>query len=119
MLPLAYPELLPEYDAVMHLDGGLILTRPPSELWAEFSRFSDKTLLSLHAWNAVKLKRSSSKKFDSSAKFQTGVMLMNLTRMRTIGFTTRVKMISIFSREQLKLAEVSVRTKLVCVSLII
>jgi len=102
-LPLTYTELHPELDVVMHLDTDLIFARPPSELWAEFNRFSPNTLMMMAPEiNSAKLEQES-KKYYWPTKYQAGLILMNLTRMRSVSFATRVKTISTIFREELKL----------------
>ena len=95
-----FPDLLPEVEAGISLDTDILLLGDPALLWDRFGLFSPFTSLALAPVDAV----YSIKKENPRIPFyglpgtglNSGVMLMNLTRLRALpggGFTGTVRSI--------------------------
>ncbi|CAN7937881.1 unnamed protein product, partial [Ixodes hexagonus] len=91
---LFLPRMLVEEDAVLYLDADVVLFRPVEELWSAFNAMNDFQFAGLapdvedysgsvymHNWKT---------RYYGRYGLNSGVILMNLTRMRAYGFESLV-----------------------------
>jgi len=90
---LFLPDFLPQYDAVILCDTDLIFLRSLTDLWAEMSDFTTSALAGLvpHLYYSPKPRLVP---YYKHLGFTTGVMLLNLTRMRLSNWTQKVLLVS-------------------------
>lgn len=87
---LFLPSVLPEEDAVLYVDADVIFVHPPEDLWSLFGAMNDSQLAALvpesedYATNWYR--RFARHPFFEPLGVNSGVMLMNLTRMRAFGW---------------------------------
>ncbi|CAG0887590.1 unnamed protein product [Cyprideis torosa] len=83
---LFLPEVLEDVDAVLYVDTDVLFLSPIEEIWEYFQRFNDSQLASAspeHEDVAVSwYSRFARHPFFGETGINSGVMLMNLTRMR-------------------------------------
>ncbi|KAL8614265.1 hypothetical protein ACOMHN_007603 [Nucella lapillus] len=65
---LFLPSFLPEVDAVIYLDSDILLLSPVEQVWSVFGQFDDQQMIAAAQ--------------ESQSGLNSGVLLMNLTRMR-------------------------------------
>ncbi|EEC10223.1 hypothetical protein IscW_ISCW019642 [Ixodes scapularis] len=88
--PLREQSVLPEEDAVLYVDADVIFVHPPEDLWSLFGAMNDSQLAALvpesedYATNWYR--RFARHPFFEPLGVNSGVMLMNLTRMRAFGW---------------------------------
>jgi len=80
-LRLFLPEILINYKSLVYLDTDIILLRSIQELWKEFDSFSKTALIGMSPTNQLN---------DTN----TGVILMNLTRMREAEWTQKIRAVA-------------------------
>ena len=89
--------ILPEYDSVIHIDSDAILLSPVEQLWDYFDRMNSSQILGMAPDNTnpltsyykvgYKLYRGVEKiPTPTEYSLNSGVILMNLTRMRQVKF---------------------------------
>ncbi|CAG0900400.1 unnamed protein product [Darwinula stevensoni] len=90
-LRLFLPDLLPEYDSVIYVDTDIIFLAPLEELWVQFETMSPwsfigatKELEDFEGYSHYR-KPNTPFPFYGPTGINTGVLLMNLTRMRSLG----------------------------------
>ena len=90
-LRLFLAKLLPEVDSVIYVDTDTLFLRPPEELWSYFKMFSSEQVAGLvnecekgqkNCWYNQHAKHPYVKPYGVN----TGVMLMNLTRLRKMSW---------------------------------
>ena len=105
-LRLFLTKLLPEVDSVIYLDTDTLFLRPPEELWSYFQKFSSKQVAGLvnecdenqkFCWYKHHAKHPYVKPYGVNS----GVMLMNLTRLRKMKWEN--ELITIYSNNKEKL----------------
>ncbi|XP_053614084.1 glucoside xylosyltransferase 2-like [Plodia interpunctella] len=83
---LFLPDLLPEIDAMIYVDTDTLFLGPIEDLWSYFSKFNSYQLtamvLEVENPNASWYPRFAKHPFYGKTGLNSGVMLMNLTRMR-------------------------------------
>ncbi|CAG2107088.1 unnamed protein product [Medioppia subpectinata] len=91
---LFYPILLPNYDSVIHIDSDSIFLQPVNELWQHFQRMNGSESVAMAPDN-TNPNTSWYKNYNTGRhriptptlySLNTGVILMNLTRMRETDF---------------------------------
>jgi hypothetical protein len=106
---LALPELLPDIDAIIHLDSDVLVFEPLVNLWNLFSSFGSNQL-----FGAVPEVISSTGWYTCCSTFSdyvyphginSGVALMNLTRMRHTSFSNKIFQIMNTRTVELKLGD--------------
>lgn len=87
---LFLPSVLPEEDAVLYVDADVVFVHPAEDLWSLFGAMNDSQLAALvpesedYATNWYR--RFARHPFFEPLGVNSGVMLMNLTRMRAFGW---------------------------------
>lgn len=119
-LRLFLPELLPvdAWDSVIYLDTDVIFLQSVQALWSQFKRFDDALTRegSRETGQSKKLAAMAPCLFHygSSANevpyygtsgLNAGVMLMNLTRMRSSQWTNKIRMVTTMFQNKIKLAD--------------
>ena len=95
-----FPDLLPEVDAGIYLDTDILMLGDPALLWERFELFSPFTALALAPVDAVYNVQKENPRIPyyglPGTGLNTGVILMNLTRLRALpggSFTGAVRSI--------------------------
>ena len=95
-----FPDLLPEVDAGIYLDTDILMLGDPALLWERFELFSPFTALALAPVDAVYNVQKNNPRIPyyglPGTGLNTGVILMNLTRLRALpggSFTGAVRSI--------------------------
>ena len=95
-----FPDLLPEVDAGIYLDTDILMLGDPALLWERFELFSPFTALALAPVDAVYNIQKNNPRIPyyglPGTGLNTGVILMNLTRLRALpggSFTGAVRSI--------------------------
>jgi len=105
-LRLFLAKLLPSVDSVIYVDIDVLFLRPPEDLWKYFEKFSSSQIAGLvmecgdgqkHCWYPHNAKHP----YVGSYGVNTGVMLMNLTRMRKMKWED--DLVSIYMNNKLNL----------------
>lgn len=105
-LRLFLAKLLPEVDSVIYVDTDTLFLRPPEDLWSYFEKFSSKQVAGLvnecekgqkYCW----YKQHATHPYVKPYGVNTGVMLMNLTRLRKMKWEN--KLITIYSNNKEKI----------------
>ncbi|XP_070179370.1 glucoside xylosyltransferase 1-like [Littorina saxatilis] len=88
---LLFPLLLKDVDAVVYLDADALLLSPLDKMWNYFSHFNSTQMLALapeHEDTTVSWYHQHSQiPFFRPSGLNSGVLLMNLTRLREVNFT--------------------------------
>jgi len=79
-LRLLIPDILRNHETVIYLDTDIIVMESIQELWKEFGSFFSQTLIAGTSLFGEE---------DRDRQINSGVMLMNLTRMRQIQWTQK------------------------------
>ncbi|XP_014372030.2 glucoside xylosyltransferase 1 [Papilio machaon] len=91
---LFIPKLIPHIDAMIYVDTDTLFLKPVDELWSEFSKFNDSQISAMAAEddnpNVSWYPRFAKHPFYGKYGLNSGVMLMNLTRMRSFGWVEYV-----------------------------
>lgn len=91
---LFLPSMLPDVDAVIYVDADVLFLSPIEELWKHFTAMNSSHLAALapetedYATNWYR--RFAKHPFYQPLGVNSGVMLMNLTRMREFGWEKRL-----------------------------
>jgi UDP-xylose:glucoside alpha-1,3-xylosyltransferase len=98
---LFLPEVLIDHDAVLYVDSDVLFLSSPTEAFRQFEHFDETEIAALafesfqnDSWYPTKAKHPYYGEFG----LNSGVMLMNLTRMRNIGF--QEKLIELYCKYQ-------------------
>ena len=92
---LTYKDILKDVDSLLYVDTDVLFTSPIEELWSHFEQFNSTQLAALtpeheEEWQGW-YNRFARHPYYGKLGLNSGVMLMNLTRMREFEFTTKVK----------------------------
>ncbi|XP_075982491.1 glucoside xylosyltransferase 1 shams [Anticarsia gemmatalis] len=91
---LFIPKLLPHIDAMIYVDTDTLFLGPVQELWQFFSQFNTSHISAMSLEddnpNVSWYPRFAKHPFYGKYGLNSGVMLMNLTRMRTFGWVDYV-----------------------------
>lgn len=91
---LFLPDVLPTVDAVLYVDTDTIFTDDPRRTWDHFYAMNSSQLAALspehHDPNVGWYNRFAKHPFYPPLGVNSGVMLMNLTRMREVGWTAKM-----------------------------
>ncbi|KPI92277.1 Glucoside xylosyltransferase 1 [Papilio xuthus] len=91
---LFIPKLIPHIDAMIYVDTDTLFLKPVDDLWNEFSKFNDSQISAMAAEddnpNVSWYPRFAKHPFYGKYGLNSGVMLMNLTRMRSFGWVEYV-----------------------------
>ncbi|KAI1280862.1 Glucoside xylosyltransferase 2 [Halotydeus destructor] len=83
---LFLPSLLPHVDSAIYIDNDVLFLSPPEQLWSQFSRMNQSHMAALapehEDYSAGWYNRFAKHPFVKPLGVNSGVMLMNLTRMR-------------------------------------
>ncbi|CAL4148893.1 unnamed protein product, partial [Meganyctiphanes norvegica] len=90
--PLMLPAQLQHVDSAVYIDTDTIFLHPPEDIWKEFDNFNheESAGLSRDGFNYLAFLNEASVPSPGVTGFNSGVMLMNLTRLRSFpggGFT--------------------------------
>jgi len=101
-LRLFFPDMMPDVDSIIYLDTDILVVSDLHNLWKEFDRFTSKQMLGMaqerEDWdgkvysyynNATRIKFP----FIPPYGINSGVILMNLTRMRDFSFFEKIHLI--------------------------
>lgn len=105
-LRLFLAKLLPSVDSVIYVDTDTLFLRPPEDLWAFFEKFSSKQVAGLvneceEGQKFCWYKQHSNHPYVKPYGVNTGVMLMNLTRLRKMSWEK--DLINIYTNNKEKL----------------
>lgn len=102
---LFLPDLLTHLDSIIYLDSDTLFLSSPTEVWSYFDRFNASQIAAMapeHEDQSVGwYNRFSRHPFYPPLGVNSGVMLMNLTRMRAFNWTARI--LPIFAEYKMKL----------------
>ncbi|CAK1550519.1 unnamed protein product [Leptosia nina] len=91
---LFIPKLIPHIDAMIYVDTDSLFLGPPQHLWDQFSRFNATQISAMSLEddnpNVSWYPRFAKHPFYGKYGLNSGVMLMNLTRMRDFGWVDYV-----------------------------
>ncbi|CDW60254.1 glucoside xylosyltransferase 1, partial [Trichuris trichiura] len=91
---LFIPDILTNVDAVLYVDIDVIFLRPVEDIWQLFKRFTAKQMIGVAPESEEKgtnwYTKFAMHPFLKPYGVNTGVMLMNLTRMRAFSWTTHL-----------------------------
>ena len=86
--------LLKDVDSIIYVDTDVLMLRPPEDLWGFFSRFNSTQLAGMAPEGEVDAigwyNRFARHPYYGRLGVNSGVMLMNLTRMRRINWNDDV-----------------------------
>lgn len=105
---LAFPELLPDVDALIHLDSDVLVFEPLPNLWRLFSTFDAHQLFAAvpeafdGGWYAC---CSQFPDYVHPHGINSGVALMNLTRMRQTAFSQHIFKMMDVRKNELRLGD--------------
>ncbi len=104
---LFLPKLLGDVDALIYVDTDVLFMRPLDDIWEYFSLFNSTQLAALSPEHEPKGSRAgwynrfARHPFYGELGLNSGVMLMNLTRMREVGWVD--KMVEYYQEYNLKI----------------
>ncbi|XP_013184550.2 glucoside xylosyltransferase 1 [Amyelois transitella] len=91
---LFIPDLVPHFDAMIYVDTDTLFLGPVDEVWSYFSKFNSSQLTAMTLEhenpNVSWYPRFAKHPFYGKTGLNSGVMLMNLTRMRDFGWVVYV-----------------------------
>jgi len=90
-------------DLIIYADTDIVFLRSVQHLWADFNKFKNETVAAM----VPQLYRNKVKKINgyNPHAYNAGLILMNLTRMRTIDWTQRLGQISSVLMKDAKYAD--------------
>jgi UDP-xylose:glucoside alpha-1,3-xylosyltransferase len=95
--------VLKHVDSLIYMDTDNLVLRPIEDVWQHFSSFNSTQLAAVSPEGEVPglnwYKRFAQHPYYGQLGINSGVMLMNLTRMRVFGWTE--KMLSIYNKYKL------------------
>ncbi len=80
---------MPNYDSVIHVDGDVIFLAPVEQLWNFFDKMNSTQMLALATEDMTETSwyiKSNRVPIPTKYSLNTGIILMNLTRMREVKF---------------------------------
>jgi UDP-xylose:glucoside alpha-1,3-xylosyltransferase len=102
---LFLPTLLKDVDSVLYLDSDTLFMSPPDEIWSMFSKFNASQVAAMSPEhedpNAGWYNRFARHPFYGKLGVNSGVMLMNLTRLRQLQWEETI--LSIYKEYKLQL----------------
>lgn len=92
---------MPEVDSTIYLDTDILVVTDLYKIWKEFDRFTSKQMLGAtpehEVWNNWSYYTNTSTRtrypFVQPSGINSGVLLMNLTRMRDFSFFKKIDLI--------------------------
>ncbi|XP_071851569.1 glucoside xylosyltransferase 1-like [Apostichopus japonicus] len=91
---LFLPDLLPKVDSLLYIDTDILFIRPLERIWQFFPKFNSTQLAGLAPEHEVPnigwYNRFARHPYYGKTGLNSGVMLMNLTRMRDFRWTNRI-----------------------------
>ncbi|XP_030849201.1 glucoside xylosyltransferase 1-like isoform X3 [Strongylocentrotus purpuratus] len=91
---LFLPDLLPNVDSLLYVDTDILFIRPVEEIYSFFKQFNSTQMAALapehEAKNIGWYNRFARHPYYGETGMNSGVMLMNLTRMRRFGWTQTI-----------------------------
>jgi UDP-xylose:glucoside alpha-1,3-xylosyltransferase len=90
---LFFPSLLPDVDSLLYVDSDTIFLSPPAETFNLFNKFNSTQVAGMANEHEIKnswYPKSSKIPFYGEFGLNSGVMLMNLTRMRNINWVDKL-----------------------------
>ncbi|CAG7720869.1 unnamed protein product [Allacma fusca] len=105
-LRLFLADLLPQHDSVIYLDTDIIFLRNIQDLWDEFNKFRSSMALAAMAPCLNHYQSSANHvPFYGKTGLNAGVMLMNLTRIRSSGWTGKILEVTSEFKSKITLAD--------------
>jgi len=95
--------ILSETDSVIYADTDIVFLKSVQHLWAEFAKFGEETVAAMtpDLYRKQKLEING---YDPHA-YNSGIMLMNLTRMRAMDWSERLGMVSMMFLKDAKFGD--------------
>lgn len=91
---MLFQDVLNPIDSVLYLDTDALMLRPVEDLWNHFKQFDNTQLASMapegEETSLSWYPRFARHPFVGKNGMNSGVMLMNLTRMRAFGWTEKI-----------------------------
>ncbi|XP_033125689.1 glucoside xylosyltransferase 2-like [Anneissia japonica] len=91
---LFIPDVLTDVDSLLYVDTDTLFIRPPESLWSFFNEFNATHLAALAPEDEIAevgwYDRFARHPYYGLAGLNSGVLLMNLTRMRSFGWTEKI-----------------------------
>ena len=91
---LFLPDLLSDTDALLYVDTDILFTKPLEYIWSFFKKFNATQLAALAPEYEVTsmgwYNRFGRHPYYGTTGLNSGVLLMNLTRMRTLAWSTKI-----------------------------
>lgn len=102
---LFLPDILTHLDSILYLDSDTLFLSSPAEIWTYFDHFNSSQIAAMSPehedQNAGWYNRFARHPFYPPLGINSGVMLMNLTRMRAFNWTEKI--LPIFDEYKMKL----------------
>jgi len=92
-LRLFLDKILHDTDSIIYADTDIVFLKSVQHLWAEFGKFGEETLAAMTPDGSYRRPKIEINGYDPHA-YNSGLMLMNLTRMRGIDWSERLGMVS-------------------------
>ncbi len=96
---------MPNYDSVIHVDGDVIFLAPVEQLWNYFEKMNSTQMLALATEDMTETSwytKSNRVPIPTKYSLNTGIILMNLTRMREVNFFDNLEPIVIEYENEIK-----------------
>ncbi|XP_033627891.1 glucoside xylosyltransferase 2-like [Asterias rubens] len=91
---LFLPDLLTDTDALLYVDTDILFIKPLQYIWSFFKKFNSTQLAALTPEHEITnigwYNRFARHPYHGATGLNSGVMLMNLTRMRTFGWSAKI-----------------------------
>ncbi len=105
-LRLFLAELLPELrDSIIYVDTDVIFFQSVQALWTQFERFEEKKLAAMAPCLFHYGSSANEVPYFGTSGLNAGIMLMNLTRMRGLQWTNKIRMVTTMFQDKIKLAD--------------
>ncbi|XP_033108903.1 glucoside xylosyltransferase 1-like [Anneissia japonica] len=102
---LFLPDVLTDVDSLLYVDTDILFIRPLESIWSFFKEFNSTQLAALAPEHEIKnigwYNRFARHPYYGMTGLNSGVMLMNLTRMRSFGWTEKI--VPIYREYKLKI----------------
>ena len=102
--------MMPDVDSTIYLDTDILVMTDLHSIWKEFDRFTSKQMLGMaqerEEWNVDSYYNNATRikfPFIPPHGINSGVLLMNLTRMRDFSFFEKIHLISKHYHSMLRL----------------
>jgi lipopolysaccharide biosynthesis glycosyltransferase len=103
-------DMMPDVDSTIYLDTDILVVSDLHNIWKEFDRFTSKQMLGMaqerEEWNIDSYYNNATRikfPFIPPHGINSGVLLMNLTRMRDFSFFEKIHLISNHYHSMLRL----------------